>query len=251
MMAGVGRNFGVYAWCAADTHLHIGAFCSEEEARELARRVKIAMQRLFSYGVPFHDARIRPVYDQSHASNLLHYIIGQSAHHAAPQDDAHEANCIHDLLGARVIASWLAVRLREHLARVTRESLLAPLGLRSFNERSALDLNAIAAAFALPGLDGPGADAIAARRVAAHLATPAERPELAEALGVSPRTLRRLASEPVHEGHLRAIRRQLGLRDALAAGISSLAAGISTLAADTSALPLPRATLVFDAAAFA
>ncbi len=178
-------------------------------------------------GAKFERSRLTPINDQGHARNLLFYVIGQSAHHGAAQDFAHEANCIHDLVGARTIGPWLAARVRERLPRVTRDQVLAPLGIDRFDEQHGLDVEATCAAFALSSLAGRSAEVVAARRAAAAVAGSTPTEALARALGVDERTALRCRRAPVDAIAVRALRRQLGLRVALSAvGTSSRAAGV-------------------------
>ncbi len=216
-IAALGNEFGVFAWCVADNHLHVAAFCAHESARELARRLAIALQRRLEPGVAFERPRLTPINDQAHARALLTYVIGQSAHHGASQDDAHEGNCVHDLVGTRTLMPWLPERVREHFPRVTRAHLLAPLGVEGFDERRGLDADAAAAAFALPSLRGRAAEVVDARRALVAVAGDFEAAQVATALNISPRSVWRLAKVPPPEAHARAVRRQLGLRAALAA----------------------------------
>lgn len=223
VMHRVGDEFGVYAWCVGDNHLHVGLFCSLAQANEFARRLAIALQRALRPRTRFDRPRITPIHDQAHARNVLFYVLGQSAHHGTNQDPFHEANSIHDLVGARVGGAWIARRVREHLPRVTRAQLLACIGLTAFDEADGDDPDAVAAAFALPALSGRDALIVRARTAAVH-ASARTTARLAAALAISPRNVRfHRARAPVPED-VRAVRRQFGLRLAMAARSTLLVA---------------------------
>ncbi len=222
VLARLGDAFGVYAWCAADNHLHVAAFCTHEQARELARRLQIALLRSLELDVSFERPRLTAINDAAHARSVLTYIIGQATHHCARQDDVHEGNCIHDLVGARVIAPWLPVRVREHFPRVTRAQLLAPLGLEGFVDQGGLDAEATAAAFALGSLGGRSDEVLAARRATIAVATTYTQVAIGAALGVDERTVRRLTRGEPPAAHVVALRRQIGLRTALLSRPGSL-----------------------------
>lgn len=231
VMARLGDAFGVYVWCAADNHLHVGLFATLRQVREFARRLMITLANTFRHGSRFRRPRITPIHDQSHARNVLLYTLGQSAHHGAAQDPWHEANAIHDLVGSRVGAPWIVNRVREFLPRVTRADMLRAVGLPAFEEVAGLDADAAAAAFGLPDVAGKGRSALAARAAAVHAAPPdCPTSDIARELGISPRAVQRMRKVKVPPAHLRAIRRQLGLRAALAA--RALASDNSMLVAE-------------------
>jgi hypothetical protein len=216
-----GRGFRLLSFGCPDTHLHLEPACSHVEAVELDRRVKIHIRKLLHPDVGFQRSRIDPVRDQWHLFNTFRYAITQQEHHGCHVDPFFEATVLPDLLGLRVTGAYLLASVRSLLPRVTRELLLCWLGAPTLDEHVdelRLDLlgEAAAAAVALPHLLGRGADVVAARRAAVHLACRRLRlGEVADRLSIGLRTVKRLKGTPVNARLLHAVEAQLCLRSAI------------------------------------
>jgi hypothetical protein len=218
-----GERFGLLAFRAADNHLHVEAVCPENEARELARRLAIALVKTLRLVVGFQTPRVKPIGDQWHLTSAFHYILRQEQHHGTDADPLFDASNLPDLLGMRLVGRYTAERMSALLPRVTRTSLLAHLGTPDLDAmidapwRAPLgDLgDAAAGAYGLVSLAGRSRPVVEARAAATHAARHASAEAIAAALGVDQRTARRLAARPPSLAAVRAVRLQLAHRAAL------------------------------------
>lgn len=217
-----GREPGLVAFRAADTHLHCALLADATTATEFGRRTAIALGRALRLPVGFTPARVLPVNDQAHLNNLFSYIQGQGAHHGLEVDPFHDAGNLPDLLGLRLLGAYTIPLVREHLPRVGRADLLRHLGRTELPEDPVTWLalkEAAAAAAGLPALEGRSDAVVAARRAAVA----ASRESLTTArmgalLGISTRAVFRLRGEPADAALVAAVRRQAALREGTAAG---------------------------------
>jgi len=205
-----------------DNHLHALVACSEEMAKEFARRVEISIQLSQSPGVAFIPAWSKPISSQRQLRATFDYILGQDKHHGFDGDPLHDGGNLPDLLGLRVGRGAHTVRaVRELLPRVRRADLLrhlpgaevleaaAPLGY----EHLPYLAEAAAAAFGLADLRGYSSRAYAARSAAAAIgATIAPATAVAGVLRTSPRTVRRAAKRIIDDRVRAAVEGQLRLR---------------------------------------
>jgi hypothetical protein len=210
------RPFGLLACRWVDTHGHMEIMGSREEAGEAVRRAEIALQRALEPGSSFVRAYIKPMMDFAHVKSTFAYVLGQQEHHGVVIDPFHDASNGPDLIGARTIGARTALTVRKHLPRVRREDILEWLGMEdpeSFDPAPFGLAEAGAAAIGVEALVGSGAAVRSARRAIVHFA---ELPVamLAEALGVSVRTVHRLRAGTPDEAVLRALRQQLAMRQA-------------------------------------
>jgi hypothetical protein len=215
----IGGPFGLLSFGIPDTHGHLVAVCRRIEAVELARRSSLAISRIAVLDSGFAKPRIKPIYDQFHLTSAFHYALRQKLHHGVHTDPTFDACNLPDLLGMRVIDQLARDNVARWLPRLTRASLLPHLGgidLRGASLQLEDLADAAAGAFALGDLRGSGADAVAARLAAVHsIASTASTSAIADALGVSPQTIRRLRGQPCPAHHERAVAMQLRLRDAV------------------------------------
>lgn len=216
IFARLGRDFPLLAWRVVDTHLHVLGLLSADAVDELARRLRIHVAWIHP-GVPLLLSRRIPVQNQWHLAEAFTYVLRQDDHHGVGSDPLQEGSAVVDLLGLRVVGSTLAARVREHLPRVRREHLLLHLGVPSLDECEALEHlgEATLAAFAMHTLAPRSAAVVHARAAAVRAMSGAVRgPELAAALDVGPRTIRRLAQVDggVDASAVRAVRLQMALR---------------------------------------
>lgn len=216
-----GADAGLLSFRVVDSHIHLLLLCGRRPAAECARRVALSIQAAVPPGALFEPCRCRPFTDAAHLRNAFDYVLRQNERHGVAHDPRHDGSALPDLLGLRVGGLDIVARVREHLPRVRRADLLPHLGVEALEEASeppgpAL-VEAAAAAFALPDLVGPADDVVAARVAAIAAAPGASSAALAEAFGVSMRSVQRTRSLTPPPLHLRAVRLQLALGAAIAA----------------------------------
>jgi hypothetical protein len=160
--------------------------------------------------------RLREIRDQAHLDNAFSYIVAQASHHGIDADPWLEATAIPDLLGLRVIGSYLRPRVRALLPRIRRADLLAKLEIEELEVGGTLDdlADAAAATIAAPTLLGRTPAIIGARRAAIALARGhgADTAQIGQLLGISARAVRWLERAAARPDHVRAVGPQLGLR---------------------------------------
>ncbi len=205
-------EFDVVAFRAADNHVHILALCARPAAGELARRVELSLRQ----PSPFLPAHIKPVGDQGYLYTCFDYILDQERHHEIELDPLHEASALPDLLGLRAVSSGIVGRVKSFLPRVKRGALLAHLG----NPELEVDIElwsrlpeSAAAALALESLEGRSAQQVLARTAAVHAALELGPTRTSRLLGISRMTAHRLRGRTVRPELVRAVRRQLALRE--------------------------------------
>ncbi len=216
-MLSVGRDHDLLAFALADTHLHLLTGSSAPAAVELARRIKIGLQRTLGLEAPFHPTRIRPVEDAWHLHRAIPYVIAQPERHAPGLDPCFEGTSLPDLLGLRVFdRGRLAQSVFELAPRLSKVELAAALGGAPDGDSNELDwtllADAAAAAFALPSLLGRTALAVVARRAAVHAAADLTAGEVASLLGLAPSSVRQARSSPIEAVFVDAVRAQLRFR---------------------------------------
>jgi hypothetical protein len=113
----VGRPFGLVAFRAADTHVHLQALCDLRAAGQLGRRAAIALRRSLALPVRFKPCHVKPINDQAHLYRAFHYILRQDDHHDLNVDTYHEASNLPDLLGMRLVGRYTWENMRAHLPR--------------------------------------------------------------------------------------------------------------------------------------
>ncbi len=221
-----GQPAGLLCFAVIDTHLHVLLCGRRADAGEAMRRIELACHRLLLLDRRFQGARIRPVEDQLHLTNTVHYILRQPLHHAVAGDGLNEGSAIHDLLGLRVPGLPLPGVLLTELPRMRVAELLPHLGLSS-DELTGWDfplteaelpwlLDSAAAAFAVrdmlrrskhcaslrAAMVRAVGDEVATGRIAAHT-------------GLARSSICRLRARPVDAAWVRCVRRQVRLRIAV------------------------------------
>lgn len=206
------RPFPLLVFRAADTHIHLLLACAPPAALECGRRIEIGLTQRLQLQPGFNRAHVQPVRDQRHLTNTFRYILKQEERHEVSLDPFHDASALPDLLGLRVIAPELLPRVREWLPRVDVPGLrsLLPAGSKALDERI-LAVSA-AATFGLPRLGGYDARTVAARAAAVQVGRDLPTQRLAELLGVSPRSVRRLRQFNVPSLEARAVEAQVRMR---------------------------------------
>jgi hypothetical protein len=217
-------------FCIVDDHLHLVLVGSRARAGRLGRAISLALRPLAAG--PMQPAFRRPVVERHHLETLVDYALGQPVRHGLPGHPALWTGSSYlDLVGARYLPG-LELRLREVLPRLTRGRLHASVGIgrEPVRPASLADIRrlgayalpaAAAAALAAPdGLGGNERPARTARLAVVRLGrTAGIRPsEIADAIGIRPRSARKLAHRPVDARAVHAIRLRLAL-EARVAGL--------------------------------
>ncbi len=209
---------GLLCFGAADTHLHLVVLCSRENAGRLAQQLGVALRAQLHIPVPFAPARIVEVRDQHHLRNVFHYVLGQRGRHGLHSDPFLDASSLPELLGLRVLRTDSGDLVRELLPRVSRRDLLRHLSLEALEPCSALvaPLDAAAGAVGLGSLDQSRELGRLGRAALVQLGTPQlASGALAQLIGRSEPTVRRLRQVEVPPRLMRAVRLQLALRQDL------------------------------------
>ena len=206
-----GDEFGLLAFRAADSHVHLLALCDREAAGEYGRRVELSLRQ----PSPFLPAHVKPIGDQRYLETCFDYILDQERHHEIDLDPRHEASALPDLLGLRVVAPQIMHRVRSYLPRIKRRALLEHLGAPDLDGPPVSWhglAEASAAALGLPSLSGRSADQVAARVAAVHATAALGPSATARLLGTSRMTVHRLRRREPRPDLIRALLRQLRLR---------------------------------------
>ncbi len=212
-----GRAAKLINFSIPDTHAHMNAACGDAASNELARRVELSLGRRLHLPVGFEPARVKPIRDVWHHSNLFTYVFNQYQHHGLDWDPYFEATNLPDLLGLRPNGAYTIDNVQRALPRVQRKQLLKWFSCDAIPpadgpmERL---LDAAAAAAALPSLHGSSRDVLATRRAAVEIADGQlqRNGDLTELLQISRTSLYRLRQRPADQRLVEAIRLQLGLR---------------------------------------
>jgi hypothetical protein len=214
----------------ADDHVHLLGACPRAEAGQLARRVSISLRRLT--GSPLEPAHPDPVKDRRHLEYLVGYFHRQSVRHGLRVHPAlWTGSSCPDLLGIRCVPE-LRLRFGDLLPRFGRGRIAELVGLAEVDLRPAslteiqragasiLAGTAAAALAAGPDLGSRVRASTVARRAASSLGRAAGIPTdvLADALGLIPRTVRRLSHLDVARPALEAVRRRLTVGRAVREG---------------------------------
>jgi hypothetical protein len=210
---------GLLAFRGSDTHLHVLLACDRAEAGRVSRNLGVRLHWELGLAAPFDDTLFQPVEDQQHLANAASYVLHQDVRHGFGSDPLHDASLLPDLLELRVLGPEAVRRFREHLPRLGRPALLALLGVPALEpgDDPAHLVDAAAAALALPGLANRRPTTVLARTALAHAAVEmGHGARVGEVLDVDRKTAWRLRSGAAPAALVRAVRLQVGLREALA-----------------------------------
>lgn len=214
-----------------DDHLHVVLRCSRTVAGVRARALIGAWRALGATSIEHRDTR--PVENRAHMLRLVSYFVKQVQHHGlvGAQAALWTGSCFLDLVGARAIGALdLPGRLvsilprydlREAYACVGMDTMeLRPLGRDRVRELGAARI-AVASAAAHcvgPQLRGRLPAVVSARRTAVGIGAWAGFPagEMAWALGITPRGVRKLLAQGAPENVVRATHLRLALEERLA-----------------------------------
>jgi hypothetical protein len=216
-------------FCIVDEHVHVVVETSRPGDLESALHRALAA----TTPVPIESAHRTPVESRGHLQRLLGYLLGQPEKHGLPTPAALWCgSCFQDLIGARCLPG-LRLQLPAHLPRFRPEDALAAVQL----PRQALQLpgaaqlrrlgaaRIVAAAATASGVTLPLGRSFAgsaARRAAAVVARYAGilPGELAFALGIQPRSARRLMAGRADPELTRAVGLRLALEELVVARLT-------------------------------
>jgi hypothetical protein len=225
----------IVCFCIVDDHVHLVVGIDRRGSFSMVGRgVRAALGRLAS--APLAAPHVKPIDSRSHLQNVVGYLLRQTDRHGL---DAHPAtwsgSSFQDFIGARVVPGMTG-RIRELLPRFRRRDAMRIVGLN--DELVPLEQDAVralgaprivraAAAVhaAPPSLSGRPPAVVSARRTAVHLAhaSGVSPGEVAWALGVTGRSLRRLRQGPVSATAIRATRLRLALEEMVVRAVLSKA----------------------------
>jgi REP element-mobilizing transposase RayT len=210
-----------------DDHLHLVLWCDRQRRGRLARALVQALRQVAS--VPVEPARVRAVENRAHMKWLVDYLLSQTIRHGIPTHSAlWSGSCFPDLIGARWVPG-LELQLRKALPRFRMRDIyravgltagpFAPLPLEGVRSAGMARLaSATGAALAVgPILSGKSSPVVHARRAVAQLANQAGMgiADVAWALDIAPRSVRRLHGPRVDAGTTKAVRMRLTLENAV------------------------------------
>ncbi len=224
-LLGLPDRYGLLAFSVPDNHLHLLLACDRVTAGRGANKAEGCLVKRLQLSVGFERARLRPVESLRHLENALHYIHRQGEHHGSAGDPLGECNTLWDLLGLRVTGHRCIPRVRAALPRLSRADLLRHALVDDLTPGSTLSLlpQAAAAAIARPDLTGRQPDCRAAKAAAIQIVLQQglSTSFAGSLLRVPLRSAHRLKRTPVPAPLLKAIRLQLGLREAIGAQSSA------------------------------
>jgi hypothetical protein len=211
-----GLRYNLVAMALADSHLHMEAVCDRIAAGRFAHGIEASLRQRMRLPVAFVQYPPKPIRSHRHFRNTFKYILTQHQRHGLPIDLLFEASNVPDLLGLRLVGRYTLDNVRRWLPRVRRTELLQWLSLSEWEPADGpLDQleAATLAALCLDELRGSSQVVIKARRAMVEiLGSRVSNQEVAQRLGVGPRTLRGLRRRPADPELVTAIRLQLGYR---------------------------------------
>jgi hypothetical protein len=212
-----------------DEHLHLlGRSDWPTRRGESVRRVMRACRPDLEFTRP----HVRPVRDLRHLQRSVPYVLNQTDHHEV--GGSHPAlwtgSAFLDVVGVRLMPGFRLTVLLQELPRLRQRDLLEAVGLEPVEIVPASDdallragparIAQLAAAVFAAGetYAGRSDETVKARTLAARVARDLEiaTVNMAAFLGAVPRTVNRLAREPVDPRALLALRRRLTLEERVA-----------------------------------
>jgi hypothetical protein len=227
-----GRDFDLTCFSAAESHLHAHNGGSEEQTRELGRRLSISLTRRQPGVIGFYPSYVEPVRDESHLYSTCRYILRQDKRHDLRLDPLREASNLPDLLGLRVLGRYTAATVQRWLPSLHGRELLGMLKVETLSPVAPELQRTITAGLVATGLCSltPRSDEHhQLKRALVQLLTPSfPTTQIAAAMTLNPRTVRRLRESASSDRELlRAIRRQDSLLVAKTEALSLLEAPLS------------------------
>jgi len=223
-----GLRYNLVAMALADSHLHMAAMCDRKAAGRFAHGIEASLKQRLRLAVSFIQYPPKPIRNHRHLRNTFKYILTQHKRHGLRADLVFETSNVPDLLGLRLMGRYTLENVRRWLPRVRRFELLQWLTMPEIEPADGpmeqLEAATLAAS-CLDNLQGSSQAIVTARRAMVEiLGSRVANRELANLLGVEPRTLRRLRMRPVDPDLVMAIRLQLGYRATLVPPLSEASA---------------------------
>ena len=183
----VGERFGLYTFGIAGRHAHGGVLAEMAAAREYARRIEIRITLRMGFDAGFHDVWTGALESSTHRTRNLWYDARQGDRHDVVADPYFEGSIVWDALGLRPARESLLERIR-----------LAEPNIRHDRIEGRCPRTVMACTAAV-------------QAIRAQLSSV----EIAALLNISARSVRRAQAMPVDPRLVRAITRQLRMRERL------------------------------------
>jgi hypothetical protein len=214
-----GLRYNLVAMALADSHLHLEAMCDRIAAGRFAYGIEASLKQRLRLAVSFIQYAPEPIRNHRHLRNTFKYILTQHMRHGLRADLVFEASNVPDLLGLRLMGRYTLENVRRWLPRLRRSELLEWLTMPEIEPADGpleqLEAATLAAS-CLDNLQGSSRAVVTARRAMVEiLGSRVSNCEMAELLGVGPRTLRRLRTRHADPDLVMALRLQLGYRSSL------------------------------------
>lgn len=208
----VGRERGLFAFGVADTHGHADLLGGMDVVSKFIHDLRVGVR--WHLGLALRRPEVWNIRDVWHAGTLIDYSHRQTEHHGVDVDLFRDCTSLPDLMGLRVTAPWLAERVAAHVPRYAGPIRPLSWGENPFEHPLRLDglAAAAAAAYNLPDLLGRSAEGVAARVAAVHGAALAAIGELAQALGLSRRSIFAMRARECDPAAVQCVLRQAALR---------------------------------------
>lgn len=207
-----------------DDHLHL--VVRRECPARLGEGVRRALAALRK-DLELTRCHVKLIRTQDHLKNVFPYVLSQTDHHELTGSNAAlwTGSAFVDLIGARLLEGFDPTALRQELPRLRGRDLYEAVGLEPTKLVPADDAALVragaagladlaTAVYAVgPELTDRSAPTVKARILAAHAARTLKvaTDHVAQFLGVTPRSARRLAEQPVEPRALEALRLRLAL----------------------------------------
>ncbi len=209
-----GLRYNLVAMALADSHLHLEAMCDRIAAGRFAHGIEASLKQRLRLAVSFIQYAPEPIRNHRHLRNTFKYILTQHKRHGLRADLVFEASNVPDLLGLRLVGRYTLENVKRWLPRLRRSELLQWLTMPEIEPADGpleqLEAATLAAS-CLDNLQGSSQAAVTARRAMVEIfGSRISNREMAELLGVGPRTLRRLRTTHADPDLVTAIRLQLG-----------------------------------------
>lgn len=208
-----GEERGLLAHGVADNHVHALLLTHRDAAGRFAHDVETSLRWRLGIAAPFEPALIKPIRSQNQLTTTFWYILGQDERHGIVADPMHDGTSLLDVIGGRAflvamgpggtrrLGAGLGRTVALALPRVRGRDLLARVGGVAVLDElpDPVELaDAAAAAVGAIDLRANGPVEAAAACAAVHVASAHRTTTLADALGLSRRSVtRHRQSQPI------------------------------------------------------